>query len=316
MIDNEQDISFENSNDVHDDAYSDEFTKSYNDDDALKKVRDIVSKLRKIMKHIKKSTKCKEFLEKTQKTQQQTQVNKSRERILKVSLDIRTRWNSTLKMLMRSLALKDSINSFLKYCMTPDGEQEFIYAKTKMDLLGSFDYATKVLSSEKYSSFVTTFPALRFIQDTIGNKDMFQFSKTSSKTSSNAKPTFKTNFYGKYGNFDFFQSVVNDLNSCGLLLLKEFNDRFKEMDPKNMWPPLLDPRFNLKSIHWKDNDEKELVKKLLNESVENIVVKEALEKHRRTLEIITNTSESKSENENEIDFFEENEYEHVFDLFG
>ena len=82
----------ENRDDIRDDAYCDEFTKSYNDHDALKKVRAIVSKIREIVRYIKKSTRCKEILEKHQ-------VKDLNERVLRVSFYVRTRWNSTLKMI-------------------------------------------------------------------------------------------------------------------------------------------------------------------------------------------------------------------------
>ena len=75
----------------------------------------------------------------------------------------------------------------------------------------------------------------------------------------------------------------------------------------------LDPRFNSKSNFWKDTDERDLVKKLLIEKVENIIVQDALEEHRsRTLEIISNENKNGIENGNYI--FEENE--RAFDLFG
>ena len=66
------------------------------------------------------------------------------------------------------------------------------------------------------------------------------------------------------------------------------------MDPEIMWTVLSDPRFNSQPKHSKDDDEKNLVK----------------------MEMISNKSESRSENENNDDLFGENEYENVFDLFG
>ena len=75
----------------------------------------------------------------------------------------------------------------------------------------------------------------------------------------------------------------------------------------------LDPRFNSKSFFWKDNDERDLVKKLLIEKVENIIVQDALEEHQsRTLEIFSNKNINGIENDNDI--FEENK--NAFDLFG
>lgn len=51
----------------------------------------------------------------------------------------------------------------------------------------SFDYATKVLSIEKHSSFVSSFPMLRFMKEKIGDADMFQVKETSSFAKSHHK---------------------------------------------------------------------------------------------------------------------------------
>jgi len=70
-----------------DDPYSDVFTDSYNNENAVKAVREIVSKVRKITNFIKNSTKCREILEKLQ-------IAEGCQQLLQVSLDVRTRWNS------------------------------------------------------------------------------------------------------------------------------------------------------------------------------------------------------------------------------
>ena len=299
-IDNEQDMTCESSDDVRDDAYYDDFTLSYNDDDSLKKVRDIVSKIQKIVRYMKDSTKCKEILEKIQ-------VNDSCEKVLRVSSDVRTRWSSTLKVLLQSLELKEPITKFLEFYKSPLGNEEFKSEETKLDIveekewaiihgichiLRIFDSATKMLSSEKYSSFVTAFPVLRSIEEKIGDAELFQFTETSSL----AQSKFKTDFYGEYGHASFFESVIRDLDSCRVLLLNEFNLRFQGMKAEIMWTTLLDPRFNLNSQHWKDDAEKHLVKNFLIESIEEIAVQEAY-----ALEVYS------MEDENAIDLFGESE---------
>jgi hypothetical protein len=65
------------------DPYSDEFTDSYNNENALKAVWEIVLKVRKITYFIKNSTKCREILEKLQ-------VAEGCQQLLQVSLDVRT----------------------------------------------------------------------------------------------------------------------------------------------------------------------------------------------------------------------------------
>ena len=154
--------------DVEEDPYSDSFAALY-DQEALKNVRKLVFKLRKITKYIKNSTKCKEILE-------TMQIVGQCEKVLWVLLDVCTRWNSTLKMLTRALELKEPITKFLKFYKSPRGKKEFCGAETKLAeveekewalisgicyLLGSFDSATKLLSGKKYSSFVCAFPVLQ-----------------------------------------------------------------------------------------------------------------------------------------------------------
>ena len=147
-------------------------------------------------------------------------------------------------------------------------------------LLGSFESATNLLSSEKNSSFVTAFPVLRCIKNKIGDEKLFQFVNKSSIE----KSEFKSEFYGQYGNADFFPSVIRDLNSCRRLLYDEFIDRFKEMKIEIMWTTMLDPRFNLRSNHWKDYAEKKMVKELLIKNVEQIAVQEVRTIHNNHIE--------------------------------
>ena len=71
--------------DVEEDPYSDSFAALY-DQEALKNVRKLVFKLRKITKYIKNSTKCKEISE-------TMQIVEQREKVLRVLLDVCTRWN-------------------------------------------------------------------------------------------------------------------------------------------------------------------------------------------------------------------------------
>ena len=105
--------------------------------------------------------------------------------------------------------------------------------------------------------------------------------------------------YGQYGNEDFFKSVVRDLNSCRTLLFEEFILRFQEMKIEIMWTTLLNPRFSLNSKHWKNDTEKNLVKKLLITSVERIAVQEASAKYRshtsklKSIEIETKSKSGK-----------------------
>ena len=93
---------------VNDDLYNDNFNEEYNGDEVMRKIRGIVAEIRKICSYIKNSTKCKEILE-------ELQLLTQCERVLNVSLDMRTRWNSTLEMLRKALKLKEPIEKFLKF---------------------------------------------------------------------------------------------------------------------------------------------------------------------------------------------------------
>jgi len=276
-----QEEDVENEED-HCDAYTDEFTDTYNDAEAIARVRKIVAKIRRTTKYIKNSTKSKELLEKNQ------ELNECN-RILRVSMDVRTRWNSTYKMLKRALDLKDPITKFLRFYKSPTGRREFSGSKTKLDdiddrdwatisgichLLGSFDSATKLLSGEKYSSFVTAFSVLRKIKEKIGNNSMFSFANFDVADAGNSK--FKTDFYGRYGNETFFEQLVLELNSCRLLLLNDFKTRFSGMDASIVWTTLLDPRFSLGSQCWKNDAERALGKEMLIENVEDYVCDAAI----------------------------------------
>ena len=110
-------------------------------------------------------------------------------------------------------------------------------------LLGSFDSATKLLSGEKYFSFICAFPFLQSIKEKIGNDSLFAFPKGDNFQSSK----FKKNFYRQYGNKLFFEDIIKVLDACRRLLLHDFTEQFSGMDCDIMWTTLLDPRFSLNS---------------------------------------------------------------------
>ena len=82
-------------------------------------------------------------------------------------------------------------------------------------------------------------------------------------------------------------------------MFEEFILQFQEMKIEIMWTTLLNPRFSLNSKHWKDDTEKNLIKKLLIMSVERIAVQEASAKYRcrisklKSIEIETKTKSEK-----------------------
>ena len=70
------------------------------------------------------STKCVEKLQSIQK-----ELNDSK---LKIKLDVKTRWNSTLSMINRVLQLMQPINDFIAFYKSLQGKKEFKGKKTTM----------------------------------------------------------------------------------------------------------------------------------------------------------------------------------------
>jgi hypothetical protein len=82
--------------------------------------------------------------------------------------------------------------------------------------------------------------------------------------------------------------------------LNEFNVQYQSM---NANITLLDPRFNLKSNHWKDEGEKSNAKTLLMNSVEEVVCHIANVATQNISMPSCSSSSDKSDNENAIDLF-------------
>ena len=147
-------------------------------------VRNLVQELCCFCSFVKNSTKCIERMEFLQK-----QLNGSNQ-TLKVKLDIRTRWNSTLDMLMRMVQLTEPINDFLSFYNSAAGKKEFKGTNTKLVpitdekwaiikgicyLLAPFGKVTVALSGEKYSTFVSALPVLQKLKGFISDQNLFQF---------------------------------------------------------------------------------------------------------------------------------------------
>ena len=101
------------------DAFDDNFSCSMTTDATLLYVRNIVQEMRKLCSFIKNSTKCIERIEKIQKELDDY------EHCLKVNMDVRTRWNSTLAMLNRMLKLQEPVTQFLAFYHSAAGKKEF-----------------------------------------------------------------------------------------------------------------------------------------------------------------------------------------------
>ena len=85
------------------------------------------------------------------------------------------------------------------------------------------------------------------MKEYISDPKMFHFDGLLSRT--------KQNYYDLYGSMPFFDNVVKKLEICRKLLVGDFSSRFKDLDISILWSSLLDPRFRMKSFHWKDDTE-------------------------------------------------------------
>jgi hypothetical protein len=130
-----------------------------------------------------------------------------------------------------------------------------------VELCSMFYVAAKHLSGEKYSSFATALPLLKKIKRHLCDESLFDFSSTCCLDSN-----FKKLFQDLYGSC-IFSDILQKVEFCRVLLSAEFNKRFIALDASILWTTLLDPRFNLKGWHWKDNNEASKSKKFLIQEV-------------------------------------------------
>ena len=112
----------------------------------LKIVKEHIKKLRKLIKIIRKSTKMLEELENLAKL--------DKKEFLRPIIDVKTRWNSTFKMINRACVLKDNIEMLLvRHTNLKDtfpSNDEWELFKDLDQFLCQFNEATIVLSSQKY----------------------------------------------------------------------------------------------------------------------------------------------------------------------
>lgn len=254
-----------NVSELLDDEDEDQYEDSFDSEEAMVlEVRNIVQDLRRFCGFVKNSTKC---IEKLESLQQQLGSDDK----LKVKLDVRTRWNSTLEMLTRTIQLMGPINDFLAFYNSAAGKREYKGTKMKLKtmtdekwaivqgvcyLLAPFGKATIALSGEKYSTYVSALPVLRKVKGFISDPYLFNFNEEHlTKT--------KSKFFDLYGTLPFFDKVVAMLESCRVLLVRQFTERFSGLNISILWTSLLDPRFGLNSGHWNDDEEKEMAKTIL-----------------------------------------------------
>ena len=109
---------------------SDSFDNTYASENVILGVCEVVQDMRKFCSFVKNSTKCIEKLDALQKGLNGEDSGKT----LKVKMDVRTRWNSTLTRINRMLQLMQPINDFIVFYKSPVGkknsEETVLYYQT------------------------------------------------------------------------------------------------------------------------------------------------------------------------------------------
>lgn len=155
-----------------------------------------------------------------------------------VILDCLTRWSSTFAMLRRLEKIRTELDSFFALLKTPAGTAEFsdavltvtpssedwFYIRCLGMLLEPFAEVTKRLGGEIYPTFILVFPYLRMMKEFLQSSELFDKDLTTVASE------------------PFADDARFDMNQVREVLLWLFTQRFRAMDEKMMWVPLLDPR--------------------------------------------------------------------------
>lgn len=176
----------------------------------------IVNKVRNIVIYIKNSVVMSDKLRKIQ-----LDNNVPEGSVVKMIVDVKTRWNSTYHMLSRFIQMLKPVNEILlDDTSSPDmlSSSEIEELKQLNELLKPFDYITTNLSGESYVTISQIIPMVNCLQSQLRD-----FTTTS-------------------------QNVIDTKS----MLLKELEKRFGQVElvPKIAIATVLDPRF--KNLHFKD----------------------------------------------------------------
>ena len=251
-----------------DDGLCDSFDDAYACESVVVEVRQIVQDFRKLCDFVMNSSyriAKVEDLKKKLSDANDTTLN-----------DGKMRWTSMLIMINQMLQLKEPINDFLKLYDSPavniklgGNEMKVPYITSEKwaiihglsYMLTGFERGTTILGAEKFPSFSSSLPVLRFMYNCISDSNMFNFTDRSTLSRR------QTQFLDIFGEESFFNDVSRKLEECRLLLWNECCKRFNNLDTFVPWYTLLDPRYNFKAAHWKDEYEKGTAKSFLVEEV-------------------------------------------------
>ncbi|CAM4665410.1 unnamed protein product [Leuciscus chuanchicus] len=136
--------------------------KSFDD---ISTFNDIRSKCRKLVTYFRTSTTAKERL-----AQVQEQMGRP---VLKMIIEVDTRWNSTFNMLERLYQLREPVGAALaslKTDITPPTALEYEAVRDALDVLGPFRQATVELSGEKRVSASKVIPLMKMLNHAVTSK--------------------------------------------------------------------------------------------------------------------------------------------------
>jgi hypothetical protein len=173
----------------HDDETTDNFIEGVNTeeillDDLQKKVRGVIDITREIVKTAKRTTILSNFIEK-----KRLKINLNRRKDKKInrhlSIDVKTRWNSTFKMLSTINIYRDIINEMFKskgsLGLTAKQRRKLTRIELTTDqwdllellvmLLQPFYSATKVLSNAKYPTIGSALYVIRRLQEQLETEE-------------------------------------------------------------------------------------------------------------------------------------------------